>query len=632
MTTGHERTVRRLHYLLPLLALHGDLSAALPLEGEEHLDCLIEPHQMVELGTPVPGVIDRILVERADSVAVGQALVELESSVEQATLRHAEERAGMDATIKAHGADLNLARQNLKRMEQLFERRVIPSQKRDEARAEYEVALRNYQVAKENQRLAQLELQTQQAKLARRIIRSPIDGVVVERMSTAGEFVDERPLLTLAQLDPLRVEVLIPAPLFGSIAPGMWAQVNPEIAISELPRARVVTVDRLVDSASGTFRVTLDLPNPDQRIPGGLKCGVRFLQHLADEPAAPAEQPRLPELAPAELESIASNDTLENDDIRLETPVVDETPLPEVAPSTAPAAPQITIPLLVATLEPLTQEQTADSAAALNGSNGLQASRTAEQPAEAAETSVTVSEPEAPKPAPSPQQAPQLADTKRETIDEPVAPKVEKIAVDLEQLAPTEKESRDAATAALPRTEQQERTERAPVPQETTAIRLAEPSSWCGTLSASSTNLRKALQPLRKAGIEVHEIHGHARAPRDFIVEMPAGEAGCSQSLATLRAAGFPDVACYTSKRTGVRMVSGGLFKQKEYALTRQQKFQAKGFAMELRTRYQKQGPQTLHLTAATRLQVLSAIAKIQPTPQLELHDTRCDGEKLAHR
>ena len=40
--------------------------------------------------------------------------------------------------------------------------------------------------------------------------------------------------------------------------------------------ARVTVVDRVVDAASGTFGVRLELPNPDYRLPAGLKCKVRF--------------------------------------------------------------------------------------------------------------------------------------------------------------------------------------------------------------------------------------------------------------------------------------------------------------------------------------------------------------------
>ena len=40
--------------------------------------------------------------------------------------------------------------------------------------------------------------------------------------------------------------------------------------------AKITIVDRVADAASGTFRVALDLPNPDHSLPSGLKCMVQF--------------------------------------------------------------------------------------------------------------------------------------------------------------------------------------------------------------------------------------------------------------------------------------------------------------------------------------------------------------------
>jgi len=41
-------------------------------------------------------------------------------------------------------------------------------------------------------------------------------------------------------------------------------------------RAKVVLIDRLIDAASGTFRIRLELPNPGHKIPAGIRCRVRF--------------------------------------------------------------------------------------------------------------------------------------------------------------------------------------------------------------------------------------------------------------------------------------------------------------------------------------------------------------------
>ena len=72
----------------------------------------------------------------------------------------------------------------------------------------------------------------------------------------------------------------MPSAMFGTIKLGMKAAVEPEFPGDQVYVATVTIVDRVIDAASGTFGVRLELPNADQAIPGGLHCQVRFL----DEP------------------------------------------------------------------------------------------------------------------------------------------------------------------------------------------------------------------------------------------------------------------------------------------------------------------------------------------------------------
>jgi len=94
---------------------------------------------------------------------------------------------------------------------------------------------------------------------------------------TPGERVDEEVILRVAQLDPLLVEVTLPSARFGSIQPGTKAAIEPEGPGNDVYVATVSLLDRVIDPASGTFGVRLELPNPDSAIPSGLHCRVRFL-------------------------------------------------------------------------------------------------------------------------------------------------------------------------------------------------------------------------------------------------------------------------------------------------------------------------------------------------------------------
>jgi len=92
----------------------------------------------------------------------------------------------------------------------------------------------------------------------------------------------------LAQIDPLRVEVVVPISQFGRIQRGQAAMVYPEAAIGGEFESTVTIVDPVLDAASGTFRVRLTLPNPDYQLTSGLKCSVRFLDRVT--PASASQQ------------------------------------------------------------------------------------------------------------------------------------------------------------------------------------------------------------------------------------------------------------------------------------------------------------------------------------------------------
>jgi multidrug efflux pump subunit AcrA (membrane-fusion protein) len=82
--------------------------------------------------------------------------------------------------------------------------------------------------------------------------------------------------MRLAQIDPLNVEVILPVSQLLSIKVGMRAKVIPEAPIGGQYSAEVKIVDKVIDAASGTFGVRLELPNPNYRLPAGLKCRVIF--------------------------------------------------------------------------------------------------------------------------------------------------------------------------------------------------------------------------------------------------------------------------------------------------------------------------------------------------------------------
>ena len=269
-------TLRSTLFLVALpLALSGTASAA-----AAEYQCLIEPYQKIEIRSSVEALIETVQVQRGSVVRKGQPLVQLNSGVEQAALESARYRAIMEGQVRSSQARVDYARDKLKRREELSRQNFVSSQDRDDAAAELRVAEADLQEARDNRQLSALESKRLQELLRQRTLYSPFNGIVTEVEQHPGELAQSgegaRPILKMAQVHPLRVEVVLPAALYASIKQGAAAEVEAEAPSKGSYTARVQIVDKVVDSASGTFGVRLELPNPAGNILAGVKCKVRF--------------------------------------------------------------------------------------------------------------------------------------------------------------------------------------------------------------------------------------------------------------------------------------------------------------------------------------------------------------------
>jgi len=258
------------------LAVAFALAASSVTHAAQPLGCLIEPEQVADVGSPVIGVIEAVHVDRGDVVRKGQIVATLRADVERAALGVARSKAEADAEVLAAMANRDLARQQLTRAEDLLAKNFISEQAVDKARSEHDIAVQKLAQAREQQKIWQHEFGLASAQLQQRLIRSPIDGVVVERFLTMGERIETKPALRIATVDPLRVEVVVPASLYGQIKPGAEGTVKPDLPNAAPLTAKVTLVDRVIDAASNTFRVRMQLPNPDLAVPAGARCRADF--------------------------------------------------------------------------------------------------------------------------------------------------------------------------------------------------------------------------------------------------------------------------------------------------------------------------------------------------------------------
>lgn len=259
------------------LLLAGATSALAQSNGTNQLNCRIEPSTMVALSSPVVGVISEVLVDKNSKVEVGTVVARLESGLESATAELRRVQAELHSDVDAQRLQLDFSQRNLERVTNLYDKKAASFAELDKAKTERAIAAQQLQQAQDRKRQAELEYKRAQADLQKRTIVSPISGIVVERFKQPGEHIDFEPVLKIAHLDPLRVEVFAPSSLYGAIKEGMKATVTPDLGTSgKTYTADVILVDQVIDGPSNTFAIRLSIPNPDNKIPSGLKCKVSF--------------------------------------------------------------------------------------------------------------------------------------------------------------------------------------------------------------------------------------------------------------------------------------------------------------------------------------------------------------------
>ncbi len=256
-------------------------------------ECQIEANQIVDIRSSVEGLIDKVLVKRGDQVRAGQVLAQLESSAEMSAVELARYRSEAGGRIASATNRLDYATKKLDRSQELQAQNFVTAQARDEAEAERRITESDLRDAQENREIARHEYRHAQDLLNRRTLRSPFNGVVVDRMLNPGDLAEagagRKPILKLAQIEPLRVEVVLPLEAYGKLKVRANAEVMPEGLGGSYP-ATVSVVDSVFDSASGTFGARLELPNASGRLPAGIRCRVDFPSLRGLSQKAPAKK------------------------------------------------------------------------------------------------------------------------------------------------------------------------------------------------------------------------------------------------------------------------------------------------------------------------------------------------------
>lgn len=255
------------------------------------IEAFAEPYRTVEISANESGVVSAINVTPGQTVRAGELLVSLDTSVQEAALAVAVEKANATGSLDAAVSELEFRTGRLQQIKLLRKRGHATEREFERAAADHKIAKARWTLAKEEAQLNKLDCARIRAQIKLRRVSSPCEGIISEVHHEIGEavLISAPSLATLVQIDKLRVRF--------SLTPAQAAHVQLDQAVSVvLPdsdqqiAARIERISPLVDAKSGTLEVHVVIPNQDRQIRSGSRCLLELDAHHAAVHAPPRQQ------------------------------------------------------------------------------------------------------------------------------------------------------------------------------------------------------------------------------------------------------------------------------------------------------------------------------------------------------
>ena len=227
----------------------------------------------------VSGRLEAVNVRLGDQVRRGQLLATLEDRELREQVRQNEASLEVSrATVRQREADLKNAQSNLERSRNLFARNLIARQTLDDAEARYDAALAQVDLAKAQGNQATARLDELRINLSNTRILSPVDGFVGSRSLDPGAFVGTNSsFLSVVDIHFVRLVANLVEKDLRRIVLGMPAQVEVDAYPGEVFQGRVARLAPVLDPATRTAQMEVEVPNPASRLKPGMYARVQFV-------------------------------------------------------------------------------------------------------------------------------------------------------------------------------------------------------------------------------------------------------------------------------------------------------------------------------------------------------------------
>ncbi len=248
-------------------------SAQIHSTGSRITKSFTEPIEQSVAASAETGIITAAAVKEGDRVRVGSILATINHNVLKQSLAIAKARAESTARLDAATSQVELAKSQLKALEELVLGGHTNKFEVEQKTAEYQSAYAEFRAAEDELMLNRLEVRRIEAQIEDRIIKSPIDGFVTEIHKQPGENVsnNEPQFATIVRVDRLKIRFYQDAATLTRLAVGDEVEILVGTRRSR-KIAAITYVSPIIDPDSGLGRIDVMIDNQDFGIQSGVIC------------------------------------------------------------------------------------------------------------------------------------------------------------------------------------------------------------------------------------------------------------------------------------------------------------------------------------------------------------------------
>lgn len=232
----------------------------------------------VDVVPKVNGRLRTVNVRLGDRVSQGQVLAQIEDNEIREQVKQAEASFEVGrASIRERQADLKFAETNLERSRNLYGRQLLPKQTLDDSEARYQSALAQLDLVRAQFAQASARLDELRITRGNTTIVSPVNGFVGRRQLDPGAYASSNsPVVSVVDISFVRLVVNLVEKDLNRVRVGTPAAVEVDALPGETFQGRIARIAPVLDPATRTAELEIEVPNRDFRLKPGMYSRVRL--------------------------------------------------------------------------------------------------------------------------------------------------------------------------------------------------------------------------------------------------------------------------------------------------------------------------------------------------------------------